>query len=386
MPRIAFVVTEDWYFCSHRLPIARAAKDAGYEVWVIAGVNKHGDAIREEGFYLVHLDFQRGRPNIFSDLMLLWKLILTYRKLRPDIVHQVAIKPVLYGSIAAQISGVPLIINALAGLGFLYSADVKGVFRLLQPMVRSGVGMILRNIRGRVIVQSQADYKTLQASMGLRQESLALIRGSGVDMVEYAPTQEPVGPVRVTLVSRLLWEKGVGDLVEAAKLLCDRGVECIITLVGEPDVKNPGAIDEQLLRRWAEAYNVEWWGRRDDIADIWAQSHIACLPSYYREGVPKSLIEAASCGRPIITSNNPGCLELVEDGVNGLVVPARNPAKLAEAIATLVADPELRRRLGSEGRRKVGYGFSQEQVVAQTLGLYVRLRSRDRRPSSRFKA
>jgi glycosyltransferase involved in cell wall biosynthesis len=303
--------------------------------------------------------------------MLLWKLIFTYRRLRPEIVHQVAIKPVLYGSIAARLVGVPLIVNALAGLGFLYSADAKGMFRLLQPVVRSGMGVILRNIPGRVIVQSQADYETLQASMGLRQESLALIRGSGVDMAEYAPTKEPVGPVRITLVSRLLWEKGVGDLVEAAKLLYDRGVNCTITLVGEPDVKNPGAIDEQLLQRWAKAYNVEWWGRREDIADVWAQSHIACLPTYYREGVPKSLIEAASCGRPIITSDNPGCLELVEDGVNGLVVPARNPEKLAMAIATLVADPELRRRLGAEGRRKVGCGFSQDHVVAQTLGLYM---------------
>jgi glycosyltransferase involved in cell wall biosynthesis len=230
---------------------------------------------------------------------------------------------------------------------------------------------MLRNVNGRVIVQNQADYETLQLSMGLRQESLALIRGSGVDMVEYAPTQEPVGLVRITLVSRLLWEKGVGDLVEAAKILHDRGVECIITLVGEPDVKNSGAIDEQLLRHWAKAFNVEWWGRREHIADVWAKSHIACLPSYYREGVPKSILEAASCGRPIITSDNPGCLEFVEDGINGLVVPARNPAKLADAIATLVANPELRRRLGSEGRRKVGNGFSQEHVVAQTLGLYI---------------
>jgi glycosyltransferase involved in cell wall biosynthesis len=274
--RIVFVVTEDWYFYSHRLPIARAAKDAGYEVWVITGVNKHGDAIREEGFHLLPLDFQRGGANVFSDLKLLWKLIFAYRRLKPEIVHQVAIKPVLYGSLAARVVGVPSIVNALAGLGFLYSPNAKGIFRLLQPVVLWGMGIMLRNVNCRVIVQNQADYETLQLSMGLRQESLALIRGSGVDMVEYAPTQEPVGLVRITLVSRLLWEKGVGDLVEAAKILHDRGLECIITLVGEPDVKNSGAIDEQLLRHWAKAFNVEWWGRREDIADVWAKSHIAC--------------------------------------------------------------------------------------------------------------
>lgn len=374
---IVFVVTEDWYFCSHRLPIARAARDAGYEVWVVTGVNKHGDAIRGEGFHLLPLDFQRGGLNLFSDLVVLWKLIRAYRSLKPEIVHHVAIKPVLYGSLAAGIAGVPSIVNALTGLGFLYSADAKGTLRLLQPLARMVMGIILRNVHGWVIVQNQADFATMQSLLGLRQESLALIRGSGVDMAEYVPTQEPEGPVRITLVSRLLWEKGVGDLVEAAKLLRDRGVECVITLVGEPDVKNRGAIDERLLRRWAEASNVEWWGRRTDIADVWARSHIACLPSYYGEGVPKALLEAAACGRPIVTSDNPGCLEIVEDGVNGLVVPARDPAALADAIAKLMASPELRRRLGAEGRRKVSQGFSQEHVVDETLGLYAQLRGRD---------
>ena len=376
-PRIVFFVSEDWYFCSHRLPIARAARDSGYEVWVITRVKNHGKAIKDEGFFLLPLDFQRSGINIFSDAIALWRLIRFYRYLRPVIAHHVAIKPVLYGSIAARIAGVSSVVNALAGLGYLYSEDVKGLFLLLQPAVRIAMRLILLSSRGRVIVQNHADYDSMHNHMGLLKQSLVLIRGSGVDMKHFAPTPEPSGPIRVTLVSRLLWEKGVGDLVKAAELLRERGVRCVVTLVGDPDTENAGAIDEELLLKWAKSGAIEWWGRREDVAAVWAQSHIACLPSYYREGVPKSLLEASACGRPIVTSDNPGCMEIVVDGENGLVVPARDSCALADAIEKLVKDSVLRQKMGSQGRKMVGLGFSEEQVADKTLTLYEELRQKN---------
>lgn len=365
-----FVVTEDWYFCSHRLPIARALRDTGYQVAVATRVTAHGQIIEDEGFHLYPLDFQRSGLNLLSDLGVLWRLFRVYRKARPQVAHHVALKPVLYGSIAAKLAGVPSVVNAFMGLGYLYSAEARGMYRVLQPLARWATRIALKANRGRVLVQNQADRKTLTDKMGLRREKLVLIRGSGVDTKRFAPSAEPEGPVRIAFVSRLLWEKGVGDLVKAAELLRKREVDCVITLVGEPDARNPRSVSDRTVREWAKADNVEWWGWREDIEQVWAASHIACLPTYYGEGVPLSLLEAASCGRAIVCSDNPGCLEIVEDGVNGLVVPARNPAALADAIERLVGDANRRRKLGAEGRRKICQGFSREHVVDQTLALY----------------
>ncbi len=368
--RVIFAVTEDWYFCSHRLPIARALRDAGYEVAVATRVSAHGHIIEGEGFHLYPLNFQRSGLNLLADLGVLWRLFRIYRSARPQVVHHVALKPVLYGSIAARLAGVPAVVNAFMGLGYLNSAETRGVYRALQPLARWATKIALKANHGRVIVQNQADWKTLIDKMGLRRGKLVLIRGSGVDTRRFAPSPEPAGPVRIAFVSRLLWEKGVGDLVKAAELLAKRAVDCVITLVGEPDARNPRSVSDRTVREWAKADNVEWWGWRSDIEQVWATSHIACLPTYYGEGVPLSLLEAASCGRAIVCSDNPGCLEVVEDGVNGLVVPAKDPEALADAIEELVGDAKRRRKLGAEGRRRILDGFSREHVIERTLMLY----------------
>jgi len=368
--RIIYFVSEDWYFCSHRLPVARAAKKAGYDVIVVTRVRDHRELILKEGFQLVPLELQRSSLNPFNDFWILIKLISIYRKFKPDIVHHVALKPVIYGSIAARIARVPCIVNALAGMGSLFADDVKGFFVLLQPIVRLMMGFALRPSNAKTIVQNSYDQHVMKHEMGLPEHSVILIRGSGVDIEEYKPHPEPVGPVRITLVSRMIWDKGAGVLVDASKILKQRGLQCIVTLVGSPDQENPNSISEVQLIDWVDPGVVEWWGRRDDISEVWKQSHIACLPTSYREGLPKSLLEAAASGRPVITCDIPGCLELVEDNVNGLVVPVNNVFALVDAIEQLILDPEKRSRLGLSGRRIVEKYFSEEVIAEQTMKLY----------------
>ena len=252
----------------------------------------------------------------------------------------------------------------------LFADDVKGFFVLLQPIVRLMMGFALRPSNAKTIVQNSYDQHVMKHEMGLPEHSVILIRGSGVDIEEYKPHPEPVGPVRITLVSRMIWDKGAGVLVDASKILKQRGLQCIVTLVGSPDQENPNSISEVQLIDWVDPGVVEWWGRRDDISEVWKQSHIACLPTSYREGLPKSLLEAAASGRPVITCDIPGCLELVEDNVNGLVVPVNNVFALVDAIEQLILDPEKRSRLGLSGRRIVEKYFSEEVIAEQTMKLY----------------
>ena len=366
IPKIIFFVTEDWVFCSHRLPLAVAAKTAGFDVAVITREVNHGELIRQAGIRIIPFDMSRRSMNPFKELVTILRLCLIYRDERPDIVHQVAIKPVLYGSVAAQITGIPHVINALTGLGWLFTSASKRA-RLLQAIVRLAFYFLLT--RGKVIVQNDDDAVELQ-DMGIAKQHINLIRGSGVNTADYAahPESDADIPI-VVLPARMLWDKGVGEFVEAATQLKKRGVNARFVLVGDPDAQNPASVPTQQLITWHKEGMVEWWGKREDMPRILIQSHIVCLPSY-REGLPKSLLEAASCGRPIVTTDVPGCREIVHDGDNGLLVEARNAAALADALAKLLANPELRQQMGQRGRERVLNEFSQEIIVAQVLTLY----------------
>lgn len=366
IPKIIFFVTEDWVFCSHRLPLAVAAKTAGFDVAVITREVNHGELIRQSGIRVIPFDMSRRSMNPFKELVTILRLCLIYWHERPDIVHQVAVKPVLYGSVAAQITGIPHVINALTGLGWLFTSASKRA-RLLQAIVRLAFHFLLT--RGKVIVQNDDDAVELQ-DMGIAKQHINLIRGSGVNTTDYAahPESDADIPI-VVLPARMLWDKGVGEFVEAATQLKKRGVNARFVLVGDPDAQNPASVPTQQLITWHKEGMVEWWGKREDMPWILIQSHIVCLPSY-REGLPKSLLEAASCGRPIVTTDVPGCREIVHDGDNGLLVEARNAAALADALAKLLANPELRQQMGQRGRERVLNEFSQEIIVAQVLTLY----------------
>lgn len=368
-PKILYLVTEDWYFCSHRLPIARAARDAGFEVVVVTRVRDHGPRITAEGFRLIPLEQRRGALSPLRDLLVLLRLVRIYRAERPALVHHVALKPVLYGTLAARITGVAWTVNAMGGLGYLFAARGGGA-RWVGAAVRAALRRAHRTPRVRAIVQNPEDAALFASKLGVPRGAIRLIRGSGVDTHRFRPEAERTGRVAAALVSRMLWAKGIAEFVQAARELRRRGSDVRMVLVGAPDPENPGSVPEATLCAWHREGVVEWWGRREDIDQVWRECHIGVLPSFYREGVPKSLLEAAACGRPIVTTDTPGCREIVRDGENGILVPPRDSAALADAIERLAGDPELRARMGARGRKMVEEEFSEERVVEQTFSLY----------------
>ncbi len=368
--KVLFFVTEDWYFRSHRLPVARAARDAGFEVVVATRVDTCRDTLTQEGFRLIPLQMRRRSKNPLRELAAILEIINIYRRERPDLVHHVALKPVLYGALAARFVGVPAAVNALAGLGYVFSSGQIRA-KLLKLFVRAAFRVLLNRQNSVVLLQNPDDRQMLIESKTILPERTALIRGSGVDVQRFRPSPEPDdGPVTVTLVARMLRDKGILEFVEASKFLRQKGIHFRAVLVGTPDPDNPTSIPASQLEVWQTEGLIEWWGQNDDIPGVWAQSHIAVLPSAYGEGVPMSLIEAAACGRPIITTDMPGCREIVQHEQNGLLVPIKDSRALADAICRLIESPDLRRQMGQEGRKLVEEEFSESVVVAQTLNLY----------------
>lgn len=362
--KLLFVVTEDWYFVSHRLPLAIAAVNQGYEVAVAARAGKMADVICSHGIRFVPVEISRRMGNPLVEVMALCRL---YLREKPDIVHHVALKPVMFGSLARWLVGVPAQVNAVAGMGWLFTSP-NIVIRLVRPVIRRILAALLDRERSLTIVQNPDDFSMLNRS-GVRESRLRLIPGAGVDTARFHPIPSPAMPISVMLVSRMLWDKGVGEFVEAARILMDRGVQARFILVGDPDPANPASIPESILKEWSEGTGLEWWGRRDDMAKVWQSAHIACLPSY-REGMPKALLEAAACGLPIVTTDVPGCRDIVQQGIHGILVPPRNSRALAEALSCLVEQAQERKRMGENNRLRAVEEFSQEQVIAQTLAVY----------------
>ena len=365
--KLLFFVTEDWYFCSHRLPLAVAAKQVGYDVSVITRVRNHGDVIESAGIRVIPFENSRRSLNPFSELLVVLRLVKIYKQEKPDIVHNVAVKPVVYGAIAARIARVSNVVHALAGLGWLSSSRGK-LAGLLKVLARFFLRKLLS--KGRIIVQNLDDQVWL-FRLGIKVSRISLIRGSGVDIKHFIPPAESPGePVVIVLVSRMLWDKGIGEFVEAAKVFRKLGEKAKFVLVGGPDDANPSSISEAQLKAWDQEGCIEWLGQRSDVADILAGSHIACLPSFYGEGVPKSLLEALAIGLPIVTTDSPGCREVVVQKENGLLVPPRDVEKLLDAILYLVHNPLERQRMGKASRQLVEEEFSLDKVISETLNLY----------------
>ncbi len=359
----------DWYFCSHRIQLARAAKEEGYEVFVVTDVSSYGDIIRSAGLNLIPIKVSRRSLNPFSEIRLILKLVDIYRKEKPDIVHHVALKPVIYGAIAAWVAKVPLVISAIAGLGYLFSAESLKI-RVLRSAIKIAFRMLLTAGNQQIIVQNPDDKELLSGCIGLDSGKISLIRGSGVDTRVYKCSAPKESTPVVLLASRMLWSKGIGDFVSAAKRIRNEGIEARFILVGGSDADNPSSISTSQLRKWNDDGLVEWWGHKDDMVRVFESAHIVCLPSYYGEGVPKVLIEAASCGRPIVTTNTPGCREIVHSGENGYLVPPQNVDALASALKQLIVSPESRSTMGANGRERVKTCFSHNQVIRETMSVY----------------
>lgn len=369
-PKLIFLVTEDWYFCSHRLPMARAARDSGFDVSVATRVTAHGDAIRAEGFALHPLRWKRRAIGPFASLAAIAEIWRLYRREQPLIVHHVALKPALLGGIAARLAGVPITVGMITGMGYLGGSD-RPAARLLGWLARRIAPMALFGRRGRVIVQNEDDRQALAALCPGKAARIVLIPGSGVDLARFAPTPEPAEPpVIVAYAGRMIAIKGVGVLVGAQQRARQRGIDLRLVLAGDSDDENPSAIARATLERWGALPGVTWLGRRDDVRAVWREAHVAALASLGGEGVPKSLLEAAATGRPIVATDIPGVRSIAQHRVNALLVPPGDETALAVALTTLARDGALRARLGAAGRKRVEQGFSDEAIAAATRALY----------------
>lgn len=366
--KLIFLISEDWFFCSHFLDRAIAARAEGYEVVVITRVRRHGNRITEAGLRLLPLEFERRSLNPFSALLALWKVARIYRVEQPDIVHHIALKPILLGTLAARWSRVHGIVNAPVGMGFVFSSPgVLAAF--LRPVLRFLLGLTLNPAGSRVIFENVDDKEALIGSGVVQRDAVTLIRGAGVNTQLFCPVPHSNPVPVVMLVARMLWDKGVGEFLSAAQLLRHRHIRARFVLVGASDAGNMAGISEHLLTKWHAQGSVEWWGGREDMPDVLAQADITCLPSY-REGLPKALIEALAMGLPCVTTDVPGCREVVTDGDNGFLVPARDAESLAEALAKLIDDASLREQMGRRGRVRAETEFSNERVIAETLNVY----------------
>ncbi|MGE0723698.1 MAG: glycosyltransferase family 4 protein [Alphaproteobacteria bacterium] len=367
-PTLLYLVTEDWFFWSHRLPIARAARDAGFRVVVATRENAHGDRIRAEGFALAPIRLRRRAWSPPGEIAAIEDLVRLYRQERPSIVHHVAMKPVIYGTIAARRTGVPAIINALDGLGFVYGSS-RPAARLIRPGVSRLLAWALGRPNVHVHLQNEDDRATLVRVGALGHDRVSVIRGAGIDLGHFSPLPDPPPPFTIAIAARMIAEKGIDDLVDAVGALNAAGTPARLVLAGAPDRDSPTAIPEAMLAAWSALPYVEWRGHVGDVRTIWADAHVSALPSS-GEGLPKALIEAAACERALVATDVPGNREVVRDGETGLVVPYRDVAALAGALARLSADPALRRRMALAARAMVEREFSEAVVAAATLRLY----------------
>jgi glycosyltransferase involved in cell wall biosynthesis len=363
--RLAVLVTEDWYLCSHRLPILRGAVRAGYEVLVLTHVGAHAEEIRATGARLVAIPLDRSNVRPIKELVAVWRIVQAIARFRPHVIHNVALKPILYGTLAGHLARTKLIVNALAGLGDLYMRDGG----MARQLLRRAVALALKSGRTRVLVQNPEDAGVVMA-LGVASSNVDLIPGAGVSLSEFTAEAPPAPPpFRVLFVGRLLVSKGLHELHDAAVRLRRLAPDVRIQVAGGPDPHNPGCIGNATLQAWADEGALQFLGRRTDIPALLKLCHLVVLPSY-REGVPKALLEATAAGRPIVATDVPGNREVVEHGVNGLLVPVRDVDALISAIIEVVRDPDRRISMGTASRRIAEENFSEDAVVSETLSIY----------------
>jgi glycosyltransferase involved in cell wall biosynthesis len=370
MQKILFVVSEDWYFVSHRLYLAKLAVEHGYKVSLLTNISVHQDLIEHHGITIIPWSLSRRSINPLSELRSIFQVIFTIIRVKPSLIHAVALKPILYGAIAAKITHLQSRVFAFAGLGFVFTRNTFFI-KLLRIPFSMTMRALLKNKSSTVILQNPDDQKTLLDLKIISENQIHLIRGAGVDIKYFSPSDNLPQLDRpiVMLPARLLWDKGVGDFVEAAKILRLQGCLARFILVGDADAHNPAHIPDSQIIEWKESGVVECWGYQKNMPDLFNQAALVCLPSY-REGLPKALLEAASCAKAIIATDVPGCREVVLEGVNGILVPPQSPEKLATAINILLKDPDLARKMGEEGLTMVRKNFSQEIIANQILTLW----------------
>jgi len=380
--RLLFLMNEALFFTTHRVAVALAAQEAGYEVHVAA---PHEDGpvavIRGCGFHYHDLPLKRGGRSLPGELRLLARCFRLIRQIRPDLVHHVAMKPVIFGGLASRLLGVRAVVHAITGMGYLFIRDdwpARTLRALIRPLYRYALG----HPNARVIFQNPDDLGLFLCQGLVREDITVMIKGCGVDMRIFAPVEPAVpppeersdDPLLVIFPARILGDKGVYEFVHAARTLKAAGSQARFILVGRRDPANPTDVAETTILDWEREGLVEWWGFRTDMPEVLRQAHIICMPSY-REGLPRGLIEAAACGLPIVTADVPGCREVVRDGESGILVPVRDGAATAAAIGRLLDDADLRHAMGRAARQLALDEFTVEAFVADTLAAYAALRA-----------
>lgn len=369
MMKILLVANTDWYLYRFRLALARALRRLGHQIVLVSPRGKYVNYLEDEQFQHIAWALQRRSLNPAAELISLLAFVFILQRERPQIVHLHTVKPVLYGSLAAGFLGIPYTIRSITGRGYIFLGHDWKAY-LVRPFVRQMYTWLLRWPSGRVIFENESDYQFFIAEQMVLPQDAILIPGVGVDTQLYPPFEESTASLPlVVLPARLLWDKGVGTFVEAARLLRQRGVQARFALVGEPDPGNPASVPVHLIRQWVHRGEIEWWGWQSDMPTVFQQAHLVVLPSL-AEGIPTALLEAAACQRAIVTTDAPGCRDVVQHQVNGLLVPPGDALALADAIQELLANPELRRKMGRRGRQIVQERFALEHIIEQTISVY----------------
>ena len=359
MPKLLYLVTEDWFFVSHFLPMARTARAAGFEVVVATRVRDHAARIEAEGCRVVPLEGERRSLGPVEALRGFWRTARIVRSERPDIVHCIALRMVTLGGLAARFGGAKRLVLAPTGLGLLWSEE--GVFtRFARGVLRFIIGRALRGAQTRYLFENTDDPR----EFGLEDSpAVTIVPGAGADPQDYPASPEPAAPpVKVAVVARMIAAKGIADAVAAVRRARELGAPVELDLYGSPDPSNRRSCSEQDLEKWSAEPGIHWRGRTADVADVWRTHHIAMLLTWYREGVPRSLIEAAACGRPIVTTDSPGCRDLVRDHQEGILVPLRDVEAAARALVELAGDPDLREQFGRAAHARFRERFTEAEV------------------------
>jgi glycosyltransferase involved in cell wall biosynthesis len=379
MAKVLMVAHWDWVLYNFRLPLARALREKGFEVVFVCPYGEYVPKLKEEGFRWIHWAIVRRSLNPVRELIAILHLASIYQREQPQIVHHFTIKPNLYGSIAALLARRDKVINTFTGLGFLFSEHPLAIG--LRSSVLPLAKLALRASKGWSVFQNRQDLETCLRLRLVLPERVVVIDGSGIDTRKFHPNHDSPPdnhehPTVVLMAARLLWDKGVREFVEAARVLKARGLQVEFWLAGKPDNGNPMCVPEEFLKEWREEGLINWLGHRDDMPNLLQQVDIAVLPSYH-EGVPRFLLEAAACGLPLVATDIEGCRVVVRDGVNGFLVPVKDPYALADAIETLIKKPELRRQMGIASRKIVEAEFDERIILNKWLALYDRVLNSD---------
>ena len=368
--KLLILVNDLSFFISHRLMVAKASIDKGFDVVIgygeLGGANKN--LVIQNGIRITHVPMHRGGLNIFNDFKLLIRIWKCFKEEKPDIVHLVTIKPYLYGGVISRLAGVPAVVSAVSGLGTIFIGKELR-YKILRLFLYPFYKIAFNHFNQKVIIQNKDDLKTLVEWGVLKINKVKLLRGSGVKIADFSNLDEPEGTPIVCFAARFLRDKGINEFILAARLLHKKGIKARFCLAGEPDLNNPTSLSIDEVNKLKKDKSIEVLGYQNDISNLYAKSHIICLPSY-REGLPKSLVEAAAASRAVVTTDVPGCREVIIPNKTGLLVPIKDPVKLADALEWLINHPQERVDMGKAGRILAENEFTIEKIVQNHIEIY----------------